>query len=174
MHSILPNLRSFLIPKSHLLSTKKSFLSQFLQICIIFSSSLSLDLEASKIAKTISAFSTARNEFSMPIFSILSLLSRIPAVSIMRTRCVPRRKFSSIVSRVVPATSLIIARFSFKSAFKIELFPTFGLPIIAILKPSISPRREREISTIFASFSLFSFSIFDICSKISLGKSSSA
>ena len=59
--------------------------------------------------------------------------SLIPAVSINKYCCPSFSKYVSIASLVVPAIGLTITLFSPKILFKIELFPAFGLPVIATL-----------------------------------------
>ena len=74
----------------------------------------------------------------IPICSTTSSVSRIPAVSI-RFRVSPCKWICpSTISRVVPAISVTIAFSSSSSAFKRLLFPTFGLPTIAVLMPSFN------------------------------------
>ena len=46
-------------------------------------------------------------------------------------------RVSSIVSRVVPAISLTMARLSFSKLFSKVDFPALGLPIIATLTPCL-------------------------------------
>ena len=55
-----------------------------------------------------------------------------------------------MVSRVVPAISETIALSCAKKPLSSELLPTFGFPIIATLKPSISPFLLLLASTIFS------------------------
>ena len=104
--------------------------------------------ELSMTARTRSAFSTEAFVRSMPIFSTLLSVSRRPAVS-MRTRGTPpMRIVSSMVSLVVPGTSVTMARSSCKRAFKRLDFPAFGLPAMTVRRPSLiirpcSERRKR-------------------------------
>ena len=67
----------------------------------------------------------------MPILSTTSFVSRIPAVSINLKPIPPIDISSSIVSLVVPAISLTMARSSFNKAFSKVDFPTLGSPTIA-------------------------------------------
>ena len=69
--------------------------------------------------------------FSTLSYTLLFLL--IPAVSINKYCCPSFSKYVSIASLVVPAIGLTITLFSPKILFKIELFPAFGLPVIATL-----------------------------------------
>ena len=61
---------------------------------------------------------------------------RIPAVSIKRTGTPPSTAISSTVSRVVPGTSVTIARSSESRAFSRVDFPTLGRPTMAMVNPS--------------------------------------
>ena len=75
-------------------------------------------------------------ERSTPIRSTISSVSRIPAVS-TRRRGTPRTlTYSSIISRVVPATSVTIALFSCTKLLSNDDFPTFGRPTITVDNPS--------------------------------------
>ena len=75
-------------------------------------------------------------DFSTPIFSTLSSVFLIPAVSII-FRIIPSKLiFPSTISLVVPAISVTIALSSFNNLFNIEDFPTFGLPNITVFIPS--------------------------------------
>ena len=67
----------------------------------------------------------------IPIFSMVSWVSRIPAVSMKRNSMPPRMSVSSTVSRVVPWISLTIARSSPRSALSRVDLPTLGAPMIA-------------------------------------------
>ena len=75
-------------------------------------------------------------DFSTPICSTLSSVSRIPAVSIIFKGTPPIFAYSSKLSLVVPGISVTIALSSRKSVFKRLDLPTFGLPMIAVTKPS--------------------------------------
>ncbi len=75
--------------------------------------------------------------FSTPIFSTLSRLSRIPAVSRIFTFMPSSIKLSFKTSLVVPGISVTIALSSLRSAFIKEDFPTFVSPANAILIPSV-------------------------------------
>lgn len=70
-----------------------------------------------------SHFSFIERAFSIPIFSISSELSRIPAVSTNLMVCPSIVISSSIVSRVVPGMFVTIARSSSNKAFKRDDFP---------------------------------------------------
>ena len=76
----------------------------------------------------LSAFSYA---FLIPILSIMSLVSLIPAVSIKRKATPAMINSSSMASRVVPAISETMAFSSFSKVFNRVDFPTLGSPIIA-------------------------------------------
>ena len=71
------------------------------------------------------------NDFLIPKFSIVSVVFRIPAVSIKRKLNPPIIKVSSIASLVVPAISDTIALSSFNKQFSRVDLPTFGDPRIA-------------------------------------------
>ena len=75
-----------------------------------------------------SAFSYA---FLIPMLSIISFVSLIPAVSINLKATPSIIISSSIASLVVPAISETIAFSSFKIEFNKVDLPTFGSPIIA-------------------------------------------
>ena len=130
----------------------------------------------SKTSITISESLSDVLDFSTPIFSTVSLVSLIPAVSVI-TIGIPSSKIdSSITSLVVPGISVTIALFSSSSAFKRELLPTFGFPAITILIPSliIFPLLELYISeSIFLLLSIKSFirAMSELLSKSSSGKS---
>ena len=61
---------------------------------------------------------------------------------------------SSMVSRVVPGISVTIARVSLRSAFISEDLPTLGLPIIAMLSPSLSIRPVSAVDSMESIFAL--------------------
>ena len=104
----------------------RSFLSSSVNFSLLFSTS-----------NTKSAFSRACFDFSTPIFSTISSVSLIPAVSI-RFNVIPFRfNDASTMSLVVPGMFVTIAFSSSISLFKILLFPTFGLPIIATFIPVV-------------------------------------
>ena len=75
--------------------------------------------------------------FSTPIFSTTLSVSLIPAVSIKFITIPSKVIFPSTISLVVPSISVTIAFSSSIKAFNKLLFPTFGLPIIPILIPSL-------------------------------------
>ena len=77
-----------------------------------------------------------RRLFSTPIFSTKSSVERMPAVSASTSGTPSNSSCSSITSRVVPAYCETIARSSRSSALSRLLLPTFGLPTIAVRKPS--------------------------------------
>ena len=66
--------------------------------------------DPSKTAITSWASEAASMALSTPIFSTLSSVLCMPAVSTRRSTVLPRRIFSSIVSLVVPAISVTMAR----------------------------------------------------------------
>ena len=72
---------------------------------------------------------------SIPRFSIVSFVWRIPAVSINRNVTPCKLIVSSITSRVVPWISLTMAFSSFSNAFSKVDFPAFVSPIIATGMP---------------------------------------
>ena len=90
-------------------------------------------LSLTKIRK--SAFFALAKASSTPIFSILPIALRIPAVSKTVNGIPPKSKRASITSRVVPAIFDVIAAFRLSNALKRVDFPTFGAPIIATSKP---------------------------------------
>jgi hypothetical protein len=73
--------------------------------------------------------------FSTPIFSTISFVSRIPAVSIIFKIMPFMVIVPSTISLVVPSISVTIALFSSNSEFNKLLFPTFGLPMIPTFMP---------------------------------------
>ena len=87
-------------------------------------------------SKTRSDCSMAFFERSTPIFSTLSSVSLMPAVSISFNGTPDTLTYSSITSRVVPATSVTIALSSCKRWFKRLDLPTFGRPTSAVANPS--------------------------------------
>ena len=83
--------------------------------------------------------------FSIPIFSTISSVSRIPAVSV-RLRITPSRLMdSSSVSLVVPAISVTIALSSPASALSRLDLPALVLPNITVLIPSFKIRPLSEV-----------------------------
>ncbi len=95
----------------------------------------STPLEISVIPSTISASSSFLKVRTIPIFSISSDVSLIPAVSIKRNNVPSMLNVSSIVSLVVPAMSETIARSSPRIAFRSVLLPVFVAPAIATGMP---------------------------------------
>ena len=72
----------------------------------------------------------------IPICSIKSSVSCIPAVSVITTGIPLTEIVSSMVSLVVPGISVTIALFSPIRAFIREDLPTLGFPTIETLSPS--------------------------------------
>lgn len=72
----------------------------------------------------------------IPSFSIVSELSRIPAVSIKRTGKPLMLMTSSMVSRVVPAISLTMARSNPSRRLRRDDFPALGGPAMTVRIPS--------------------------------------
>ena len=64
----------------------------------------------SSTSMTSSARRMAARLRSTPRRSTVSAVSRMPAVSVRRRSCPPKRSFSSMVSRVVPGTAVTMAR----------------------------------------------------------------
>ena len=94
--------------------------------------------DESKTIITKSAESIDSLDFCTPIFSTISSVSLIPAVSTIFSGIPLIFTNSSITSLVVPAISVTIALFSPNIEFNSEDFPTFGLPIITVFNPSLS------------------------------------
>ncbi len=126
---------SSLLSRSCLFIMTMSFLS--FAMSIMSMSSRSSSLERSSIRITRSAFSMDSLERSTPIFSTTSSVDLIPAVSTSLIGIPSRVRYSSIMSLVVPAMSVTIARFSFSMPLRREDFPTFGFPMITVLSPSL-------------------------------------
>ena len=108
----------------------------------------------SNSARIRSASSTAFFDRSTPSCSTRSSVSCRPAVSMRRSSTPPTVAFSSTVSRVVPAMSVTMARSKPTSAFKSELLPAFGAPMMAVATPFLStfpranvPRRSESVSS---------------------------
>ena len=101
--------------------------------------------------------------FSTPIFSTVSSVLRIPAVSITFKAMPSSLICSSRTSRVVPAMSVTIAFSSPDKTFKKEDLPAFGFPKITVLIPSFKnlPSLDEEISlsVSFIRLSIFSESL---------------
>ena len=131
----------------------------FINSNISLSSSV-IPMEASRTKNIISAFSALVLDFSTPIFSTVSPVSLIPAVSTIFTGIPPRFIYSSTVSLVVPGISVTIALSSISSRLSRELFPTFGLPKITASTPSliILPMSAVAKSLFISAFSLFTLS----------------
>ena len=75
-------------------------------------------------------------DFSTPIFSTISSVFLIPAVSTSNSGIPFIFITSSIISLVVPGIWVTMALSSLNKEFNILDFPTFGLPIIAVFIPS--------------------------------------
>ena len=107
---------------------------------------------ASIIQRIISAWSIFWKVRSIPKFSIVSLVSRIPAVS-MKRKVIPLMfTVSSMTSRVVPWMSLTMALSSFNKTLRSVDFPAFVSPIIAtgtpflITLPTLNEYTRRAIT----------------------------
>ena len=123
-------------------------------ICSRKCSKLAEGQERSSIKITIWALSNALKLRTMPSDSILSVVSRIPAVSMKRKRWPERLTVSSITSRVVPWISLTMAFSSPKSVLSRVDFPAFVSPMIATGVPflmALPKLNERTKAVIFAS-----------------------
>ena len=115
---------------------------------------------------TKSASSILDKDFSTPIFSTLSSVFLIPAVSIILSK-IPSNSISpSTVSLVVPSISVTIAFSSFNSLFKIDDFPTLGLPTITVFMPFLIVIPFSESFTKSINFSFNFFIIFLIFSSV--------
>ena len=101
-------------------------------------SSCEIDLLALSIIIIISAFLALCFALSTPIFSTVSQVCLIPAVSIKLIKIPFLSTLSSSVSRVVPAMSVTIALSFPKIAFKREDLPMLGIPIIATFMPFLT------------------------------------
>jgi len=126
---------SIFCSKSNLLTSTIDFL-----FSVNFISSLSSSvnsLEPSNIRSTKSASIARVFDFSTPICSITLSVSLIPAVSIILRGIPPTFIISSSTSLVVPAISVTMALSSSKRVFKSDDLPTFGLPKITVLMPSL-------------------------------------
>ena len=86
---------------------------------------------------------------STPIFSMVSSVCRMPAVSMKRKRMPSMTRWSSMTSRVVPAMSLTMARSSLSKAFSSVLLPTLGLPAIRTGTPFFMTLPEAKLSCSF-------------------------
>ena len=86
--------------------------------------------------KTKSAVSNNFKLFSTPIFSTISSVSLIPALSDIFKIKFPMFTLSSTISLVVPGISVTIAFSYFAKLLSKEDFPTFGFPTMATLIPS--------------------------------------
>ena len=122
-----------------------TFLS-FSFIFLIISLSLSLRGTAPSTIKRIrSADSIFSFALSTPIFSTISSVFLIPAVSISLSVTPFRFAYSSRVSLVVPSILVTIALSSPKSILSTEDLPALGLPMIAVLIPSFISRPSSEV-----------------------------
>ena len=144
----------------------------FARLIINLSSSVSSH-ELSNTAITSPASAAAFSALSTPIFSTLSSVSRIPAVSQRRKTALPTFTRSSIVSLVVPAISVTMARSYPSIAFKRDDLPTFGLPITALFTPSFSifPRSYVPSRALRRLSALFSTDSYTPISKSSISSS---
>ena len=95
---------------------------------------------ASSTTSARSAVSSSARARRMPSRSIASPPSRRPAVSTSVSSRPSRRMVSRSTSRVVPGTSVTMARSLPASAFSSELLPAFGGPTITACRPSRSLR----------------------------------
>ena len=155
--------------RSDLLATMILFL--FFDISSNFLSSSVRGSLLFNTSNTKSACCKACFDFSTPIFSTISSVSLIPAVSI-RFKVIPfRLRWASTISLVVPGMFVTIAFSSSISLFRILLFPTFGLPIIATFIPDVKSLLVFEFSIIlFKSLSMVSISfsiVFVVISSMS-------
>ena len=118
---------------------------------------LSSGLEPSTTYIIKSAFKAIFLAFSTPIFSTISSVLRIPAVSIRFKVIPPILICSSNASLVVPSISVTIALSSFARAFNRLDFPALVFPKITVLIPSriIRPFSAffTRLSTIFTQLS---------------------
>ena len=87
----------------------------------------------------------------MPSASTAPSASLIPAVSVTITGKPPRSRWTSITSRVVPASSDTMAASRRASAFSRDDLPAFGGPAMTTRKPSRrrSPRRSSQDASHF-------------------------
>ena len=92
--------------------------------------------EMSKTASTRPAFKIRSFARSTPIFSTVSSVMCMPAVSERLRGISPSITLSSIISRVVPGIFVTIERSVPESKFIKVDFPTLGLPAITVLTPS--------------------------------------
>ena len=115
--------------------------------------------DESTIQSTISAWSSFWNVRSIPRLSMVSFVSRIPAVSMNRKVMPPILIVSSMTSRVVPWISLTIALSSFSNTFSKVDFPAFVSPMIAtgtpflMAFPTLNEWTSREITCSISSAS---------------------
>ncbi len=101
---------------------------------------------------------------STPIFSTISSVCRMPAVSRTTKGKPPILTISSITSRVVPGTSVTMALFSLtKRLSKLDL-PTLGLPTMAVSIPSRSSLPVSAVASILATSSATAPSTWRIAS----------
>lgn len=124
------------VSRSALLKTRISCLPS--ERGSIFSDNWAICKEASAasiIQRTMSAWSSFWKVRSIPILSIASCVSRMPAVSMKRKVIPPMLIVSSMTSRVVPWMSLTIALSSFSRTFSRVDFPAFVSPMIATGMP---------------------------------------
>ena len=142
------------LSKSFLLITTITFLSSHESNIFVSSS-----VNSSLLFKTIiikSASLIKLKLFSTPIFSTISSVSRIPAVSIIFKDTPLIVIEPSTVSRVVPSISVTIAFSSSNNLFKILLFPTFGFPIMIVLIPLVRILPFSDSLIILVNFSFIS------------------
>ena len=102
----------------------------------------------------------------------MSSVFLIPAVSIIFSGIPLTIKEPSTMSLVVPGTSVTIAFSSSSSEFKRLLFPTFGLPIIPTLIPSLITLLSSDFFIISSNFSLNFFISGNILSFVNTSLSS--
>ena len=162
------------MPSQSLLFMQAIFLAEaFLQALIRLLSSSSRGMLLSKTAMIRSAEESFFTAFSMPAPSMMSSVSRIPAVSERRKTMSPRRTDSSTISLVVPAISVTMLLSQPLSRFIRVLLPTLGFPAITVSMPAFKMRVLSYARRIFSSSLRISESSAHILSSSTSGISSS-
>ena len=100
-------------------------------------SSWSRGLDESRTTRARSASFICSLDFSTPIFSTRSSVALIPAVSTIFRGMPLIFTNSSMTSRVVPGISVTMALSSPSIRFIRDDLPTFGLPNMAVFRPSL-------------------------------------
>ena len=125
------------------------------------------------VKRTRSAALAAWRDRSTPIFSTVSVVSLMPAVSSTLTGIPLTTRVDSITSRVVPGKGVTIARSLLLQALSKLDLPTLGQPTIATFKPLLSSSPCSAVASKAVTFSNTRFNRSLISTSFKGGRSSS-